>query len=58
MHASFKTRMEKIQLNITLSYAPTNDKDDGTKEEFYNKRKTVVDKMKEEDVTILMGDRE
>ena len=56
MHASFKTRMEKIQLNIIQCYAPTNDKDEGTKEDFYNKLQTVLDKMKEKDVTILMRD--
>ena len=56
MHASVKTRMEKIQLNIIQCYAPTNDKDEGTKEDFYNKLQTVLDKMKEKDVTILMGD--
>ena len=52
MHAYFKTRMEKIQLNIIQCYAPTNDKDEGTKEDFYNK----LQKMKEKNVTILMGD--
>ena len=31
MHSSFKTRMEKIQLNIIQCYAPTNDKDEGKK---------------------------
>ena len=36
-------------------YAPTNDKDEGTKEDFYNKLQTVLDKMKEKDVTILNG---
>ena len=56
MHASFKTRMDKIQLNIIQCYAPTNDNDEGTKEDFYNKLQTVLDKMKEKDVTILMGD--
>ena len=55
MHASFKTRMEKIQLNIIQCYAPTSDKDEGTKEDFYNKLQTVLDKMKEKDVTILNG---
>ena len=55
-HASFKTRMEKIQLNTIQCYAPTNDKDEGTKEDFYNKLQTVLDKMKEKDVTTLMGD--
>ena len=56
IHDSFKTRMEKIQLNIIQCYAPTNDKYEGTKEDFYNKLQTVLDKMKEKDVTILMGD--
>ena len=45
MHASFKIRMEKIQLNIIQCYAPTSDKDDGTKEDFYNKLQTVLDEM-------------
>ena len=39
-----------------MLYAPTNDKHEGTKEDFYNKLQTVLDKMKELDVTILMGD--
>ena len=56
MHASFKTRMEKIQLNIIQCYAPTNDKDEGTKEGVYNKLQTVLGKMKEKYFTILMGD--
>ena len=31
MQATFKTRMEKIQLNIIPCYAPTSDNDKGTK---------------------------
>ena len=46
MHASFKTRMEKIQLNIIQCYSPTNDKYEETKEDFYNKLQTALDKMK------------
>ena len=56
IHASFKTKMEKIQLNIIQCYAPTNGKYEGTKEDFYHKLQTVLDNMKEKDVTILMGD--
>ena len=56
MDASFKTRMEKIQLNIIQCYAPTNDKDEGTKEDFYNKLQTVLDNMTEKDITIPVVD--
>ena len=34
----------------------TNDKDEETKEVFYNKLQTLCDKLKEKDMTILMGD--
>ena len=53
MHASFKTRMEKIQINIIQCYAPTNYKDDGTKEDFFKLQTVLLDKMKEKDITIL-----
>ena len=55
IYASFKTKKENIKLNIIQRYAPTNDKDEETKEDFYNKLQTLCDKLKK-DMTILMGD--
>ena len=54
--ASYKTKKENIKLNIIQCYAPTHDKDEETKEDFYNKLQTLCDKLKEKDMTILMGD--
>ena len=34
IYASFKTKKENIKLNIIQCYAPTNDKDEETKEDF------------------------
>ena len=56
MSATFKTKKKKINLNIIQCYAPTNESDEGTKEDFYNRLQNILDKMKEKDVTILMGD--
>ena len=46
-YASFKTRKEKIKLNISQCYASTNDKDEETQAEFYNKLHTLCVKRKE-----------
>ncbi|KAK2155905.1 hypothetical protein NP493_2029g00005 [Ridgeia piscesae] len=56
IYASFKTKKENIKLNIIQCYVPTNDKDEETKEDFYNKLQTLRDKLKEKDMTILIGD--
>ena len=56
IYASFKTKKENIKLNIIQCYAPKNEKDEETKEDFYNKLQTLCNKLKEKDMTILMGD--
>ena len=52
--ASFKRKKEKINLNII--HAPTNDKNEETKEDFYNKLQTLCDILKEKNMIILMGE--
>ena len=53
IYASFKTKKENIKLNISQCCAPTNDKDDETKEYFYNKLQTLCNKLKAKDMKIL-----
>ena len=54
--ASFTTKNRKINLNIIQCYAPTNDKEDETKNQFYNQLQTIVEKFPAKDISILMGD--
>ena len=56
IYASFKTSKENIKLNIIQCCAPTNNKDEETNEDFYNKLQTLCDQLKEKDMSILTGD--
>ncbi|XP_068697688.1 uncharacterized protein [Montipora foliosa] len=54
--ASFRTKMRKMALNIAQCYASTNDKDEEVKDQFYDRLQSILYKLKEKDMTILMGD--
>ena len=54
--AIFKAEKEDIKLNIVQCYAPTNNSDDETKENCYSRSQSVLDKQKNKEVRILMGD--
>ena len=43
-------------LNIVQCYAPTSDKNEEIKAQSYNKLQSVLDRLKEKDMTILMRD--
>ncbi|VDO68133.1 unnamed protein product [Schistosoma curassoni] len=42
--ASFKTKKEGITMNITKSYAPTNDSNDDIKDQFYEQLQSIIGK--------------
>ncbi|KAJ3581358.1 hypothetical protein NHX12_016737 [Muraenolepis orangiensis] len=54
--AKFQTTHKKINLQVVQCYAPTNDTDDETKDQFYNQLYTILQDRKGKDIIILMGD--
>ncbi|CAH8536724.1 unnamed protein product [Schistosoma curassoni] len=53
--ASFKTK-EGITMNIIQCYASTNDSNDDSKNQFYERLQPIIEKCPRKDLTILMGD--
>ena len=54
--AKFATKKSNINLNVIQCYAPTNDAEEEKKDAFYQQLQAVLDKSRNRDITLLMGD--
>ena len=54
--ATFRTKKRSINLDVIQCYAPTNESDEGDKEEFYNRVMTIVQGRPRRNIVVLMGD--
>jgi flagellum-specific peptidoglycan hydrolase FlgJ len=54
--ASFTTKHKGTRMNIIQVYAPTNDAEQSSKDEFYNSLQEILEHLSRKHITILMGD--
>ncbi|XP_078685571.1 uncharacterized protein LOC144918578 [Branchiostoma floridae x Branchiostoma belcheri] len=54
--AKFATKKSNINLHVIQCYAPTNDAEEEKKDAFYQQLQAVLDRRRNKDITILMGD--
>jgi hypothetical protein len=54
--ASFRTKKKDINMNVIQCYAPTNDHDEDSKDAFYQQLQAMLEKKRDKDLNILMGD--
>ena len=54
--AIFGTKKKTIKMNVIHCYPPTNDSDDETKDPFCSTPQSILDKCRENNMIILMGD--
>ena len=52
---SFRTRKKKIKINVIPCYAPTNDNEEETKDQFYNRLHNMLEKRPEKEPKLLLG---
>ena len=56
LRASFRSSRQRLHMDILMVYAPTNEADEETKEQFYARLTAVIDQIPRRNMVIVMGD--
>ena len=56
LRASFRSSRQRLHLDVILVYAPTNEAEEETKEQFYARLTAVLDQRPRRNMVIVMGD--
>ena len=56
LRASFRSSRQRLHLDVILVYAPTNEAEEDTKEQFYARLSAVLDQRPRRNMVIVMGD--
>ena len=56
IRATFRSSRQRLNMDVIMVYAPTNEADEETKELFYNRLTAVIDRRPRRNMIVVMGD--